>query len=501
VGTTELITKPAAGLLTYTAEALDTIYHLTSGHPYFTQLICFELFRLAMSQHKKEVTAEDVLAVLDNAMETGKGGLAWFWDGLPLAERFVLSAIAEVSGEKGTASTEEVRQLLKSYDLRFLGMEVTDAPHILVSWQILKEANREYEFTVELVRRWIRAEHPLANAKRDVENIVPRANRYFANGREAHQAGYLDDAIDDYRRAVTANPFHMRAQLGLAQALHERLLNLLSENNYQVGSHLNQDLDEAQQAFTKAYELDSAATKDSYLDFLDNLATYLYSNNYHQQAMVLAEKAQKLEFSQERADRIGRMAGALAIHRQSYFSWRMARWGAYGSVLVGLLAVILWLMWPSVWPNSSSSGAVITPAAPQEMVVLIADFEGSSEVSLSPAANLEAEWQSTFTHIRFERTNSVVQNEAMALEMAVPLGAVGVLWGDVTTNQITSHFTFVHLANPPTAESWLLAKDDVLTTTLTNAYLVTYAKALTVQFAQRGGVEQLIQLTNPAASP
>ncbi|NEQ86209.1 MAG: ATP-binding protein, partial [Moorea sp. SIO2I5] len=41
--TQELITKPAAGLLSYEPAAIQAIYQLSAGHPYFTQVLCFAI--------------------------------------------------------------------------------------------------------------------------------------------------------------------------------------------------------------------------------------------------------------------------------------------------------------------------------------------------------------------------------------------------------------------------------------------------------------------------
>jgi tetratricopeptide (TPR) repeat protein len=276
----ELITKPAEEHLQFAESAVQAIYDLTSGHPYFTQLICFELFRLGLSRDNKQVGARDVTAVLDSALETGKGGLAWFWDALPLAERFVMSAIAEISGPHNTASIDDVRQLLSRYDLRFLGMEITDAPNLLVQWEILHETPTGYQFAVDLVRRWILVEHPLGQAKREIENLVPRANRYFANAREAHQTGDIDEAIADYQRALQANPNHLRAQLGLAQALGEQ-----------------GDLLAAHDAYKRAYEMDQASCRDGLARSYDNFAAQEEQKRNWREAIIKLERAQEVAYA------------------------------------------------------------------------------------------------------------------------------------------------------------------------------------------------------------
>jgi AAA ATPase domain len=97
---TRLITKPAAGQLHYTEAAIDAILDLSAGHPYFTQVICFALFAQAREQNRWQVERPDVATVVDRAIEIGEGGLAWFWDGLPIPERVFFAAAADIAEMK-----------------------------------------------------------------------------------------------------------------------------------------------------------------------------------------------------------------------------------------------------------------------------------------------------------------------------------------------------------------------------------------------------------------
>ncbi|MDB9459242.1 ATP-binding protein, partial [Dolichospermum circinale CS-545/17] len=77
-----LITRPAKRVVTYQQNAIEKIFSLSAGHPYFTQLICYELFNLARERQISKINPEDVKTIIDKAIQTGEAGLAWFWDGL-----------------------------------------------------------------------------------------------------------------------------------------------------------------------------------------------------------------------------------------------------------------------------------------------------------------------------------------------------------------------------------------------------------------------------------
>jgi tetratricopeptide (TPR) repeat protein len=241
----ELIVEPIHGVIAVKDETIHAILRLTAGHPYFTQLICFETYNYLRSQNQRELSSVDT-GLVDQAIETGHGALNWFWEGLPRAERFVLSAIAHVTDAQGVASKAAIQQILEKHRIILTGLELQDAPERLVEWEILSRKGADaYHFTVELVRHWMLKAHPLESARRDVNFISKRAVQLYEVAREAHMAGMLEYSRDDYRKALAANPNHSGAQLGLAQVLFE------------LG-----EFEAAVEAFEKAYAIDEMSARD-----------------------------------------------------------------------------------------------------------------------------------------------------------------------------------------------------------------------------------------------
>lgn len=244
-----LIIEQAQGQLEYMPEAVEAILDLTAGHPYFTQLLGYAIYDALAREGRAVVTPADVEEAVERAMDLGMGGLVWFWDEFPPAERFVLSAIAHVTDNGGVAHQSRIRQVLREHGVRLQGIELSSAPALLTEWGIIYQPERDaYRFVVEFLRRWVRDKHSLAEAKRELESVSPRAISLYEAARSAHAEGDLATAIDDYRRALAANPNHTRAQLGLAQALYEQ------------GS-----LPEAIEAYERAHDLDQASAWDGLL--------------------------------------------------------------------------------------------------------------------------------------------------------------------------------------------------------------------------------------------
>ncbi|RME45613.1 MAG: tetratricopeptide repeat protein, partial [Chloroflexi bacterium] len=245
--------------LEYEPEAVESILDLTAGHPYFTQLMGYAIYDALSHDGRTVVTPKDVEDAIERAWELGMGGLAWFWDEFPPAERFVLSAIAHVTDNGGVAHLSRIRQVLREHGVRLQGIELSSAPAVLTEWGIIYQPERDaYRFVVEFLRRWVCSKHSLAEAKRELEIVSPRAISLYEAARSAHVEGDLATAVDDYRRALAANPNHTRAQLGLAQALYEQGC-----------------LPEAIEAYERAYDLDKASAWDGVLAARQDYAAQL----------------------------------------------------------------------------------------------------------------------------------------------------------------------------------------------------------------------------------
>lgn len=264
-----LIVEPAAGAIHYEDAAVERLLDLTSGHPYFLQLLCYELFDRTLRQGRSRVRVEDITDdILEVAMELGMGGLAWFWDEFPPAERFILSAVAHLTEGGEAASLRAISQALHAHGVSLQGMELSTAPVRLTDWGIVAQVGRDsYRFQVEFLRRWILSKHSLAEAKRELEQASVRAVALYEGARKLHQEGRLEDAEKTYRRALAANPNHARAQLGLGQALYE-----------------TQRLDQAIEAFERAYRLDPESARDGLVAAHRDLGSALESEGRFNQA-------------------------------------------------------------------------------------------------------------------------------------------------------------------------------------------------------------------------
>ncbi|WP_017654897.1 AAA family ATPase [Fortiea contorta] len=250
-----LITKPAEGLLEYSRDAIQTILQISAGHPYFTQIICFIIFRQARYENNLQVTAEDVENIIEPAMEIAEGGLAWMWQGLSITEQIVFAAVAEaqqIAIEQNQESPEEPLKLLEKF-----GVIPTDS--LIQASENLAENDflddTKCRVKVEFVRRWSIESHPL---KREISNLEILGQEYWKSLRDAantlHLQGNTARALILYEDILKINPNHFSTVLDLAEG-YSRL------GNYE----------KAVEFYARAYQFDSLRNKD---EFVRSLLAY-----------------------------------------------------------------------------------------------------------------------------------------------------------------------------------------------------------------------------------
>ncbi|NEN91306.1 MAG: AAA family ATPase [Okeania sp. SIO3H1] len=227
---TQLITKPAEGVLEYGEDAIAAILELSAGHPYFTQVICFQIFQQAEAEDNWQVKSADVdKMIVDRAIESAEGGLTWFRDGLPIPEQVIFSAVAEAQriAMKSAEVVKEPLTLLKEYGViptesLFQGVDR------LVEWGFLDlvESSElpwdevpKYKVKIELVRRWLLKRHSLRGEIQKLENLNSEANHIYKLVTELRQALVkLTIIIAIYGQVLEINPNHFQALFDLAEA-------------------------------------------------------------------------------------------------------------------------------------------------------------------------------------------------------------------------------------------------------------------------------------------
>jgi len=206
-----LITHPVEGLLEYDPQAVDSIYDITSGHPYFTQLICHELFSTCQQSRELSIREKDVEAVLEDVVERGTVNLKFTWDDASDIEKWALASLAHSADRLDNRGLAE---FLRKQRVRFSDSDLISGLLHLREKDVLTDQN---QFVIQLLRLWLQKNRPLEQVREELTEVNPIANRYIEIGLEFLNAGQYDKAIENFREALAVSPEHIQAQVNIAQ--------------------------------------------------------------------------------------------------------------------------------------------------------------------------------------------------------------------------------------------------------------------------------------------
>ncbi len=181
---TRLITDPSHGMLDFASGVPERIFDLTNGHPFYTQLLCQSLFEIASST-SRVATLVDVNEVVKRFLQNPAPHLVLSWNTLRAGEAAVGSMLALLQGDMGDAvEPAAIAARLKAE--RFpLPLKVPAVQRILNTlshsdWVAKQKERNAYRFTMELVRRWVAEERPIASltARQELE-LASRTASYM----------------------------------------------------------------------------------------------------------------------------------------------------------------------------------------------------------------------------------------------------------------------------------------------------------------------------------
>ncbi|MEJ2211441.1 MAG: AAA family ATPase [Anaerolineae bacterium] len=166
-----LITWPVDGVLTYDYGVARRVIEVTSGHPYYLQLVCFEILNRCAAAVEDLVSRE----IADFRL---------VWDQSTPPEQAALAALVSLRGARGVATAQEVRTALHKAGARTERGQVSVALERLAERGILERLGAlSYRFRVALLRDWL-------GQRLDLEEVA-RNTRWdaAARARDGREAG------------------------------------------------------------------------------------------------------------------------------------------------------------------------------------------------------------------------------------------------------------------------------------------------------------------------
>ena len=157
-----LVQEPVGGYgMRYDALALEKIWRVTAGHPYFLQLLCHSLVNLHNRVERNYITVADVNTALEEILTTGEAHFLYLWTGASPVERLAMIALSRMIPLSGQATPIQVVDYLEERGITIDRQSISQALHHLELREVLSsEAGRDlssresYRWRLGLLGLW-----------------------------------------------------------------------------------------------------------------------------------------------------------------------------------------------------------------------------------------------------------------------------------------------------------------------------------------------------------
>ncbi len=173
--TLRLIRKPVEGRVFYAEGVVENIYELTSGHPFYTQVVCTNVVDYLNGARRNRLVVEDLDEVLRTIIDNPPPQLVYAWEERNQQERVALSLLSEESaGIRDPATPAELLEAVErnNYPLDLKAEALHIALEDLYERKVLERTPEgAFYFRVDLFRQWIRRARSIW---RLVEEVQPK---------------------------------------------------------------------------------------------------------------------------------------------------------------------------------------------------------------------------------------------------------------------------------------------------------------------------------------
>jgi small GTP-binding protein len=235
-------------ILPFDASAIDMIFNITNGHPYFTQCLASTAFDHAEKNQMTTIQQSLIEENIVSSIKKHRNGVYWIWESLDTHQKVILYMIAIILEEKNDVSSTHIQQKAKEMGFEPAIKNLNDHLGILIKHRYIHQKNNAFSFHVEFIRKWI----VLENSKQDINHLMKYIDEnilfWLRNAKYYFKKGNYDESIDYCMEIYESEPDHFEALLYLGKC------------------HANKkNIDQALDFFRKASAINADRTKNDYL--------------------------------------------------------------------------------------------------------------------------------------------------------------------------------------------------------------------------------------------
>jgi len=173
--TRRLIIEPVQDRVIYHRNVIDAIVRLTSGQPFYTQVICQNIVDYLNENEKNLVLSSDLKLIVEEIFDHPLPQMIYFWDSLNDDEKVTMSLLGECLGDSMSyASTKDLIRLIRrnNYPVNLSEDTVHLTLEELFRTEVLSKSFEDsYRFRVGLFRAWIRRSHSIWQVIKEVKTL------------------------------------------------------------------------------------------------------------------------------------------------------------------------------------------------------------------------------------------------------------------------------------------------------------------------------------------
>ena len=160
-----LITEPLKDSVIYPQAVVESIYRLTGGQPFYTQVICQNLTDLLIDEGRADPSSEDLERIVREIVANPLPQMIYTWNSFPPWSRIMLSSLAS-SLEDASRWADSRRVIQYVWDSKIALPFSRERANVLLEDAYHREFLEKndaggFRFRMDVLRRWIQREHSI----------------------------------------------------------------------------------------------------------------------------------------------------------------------------------------------------------------------------------------------------------------------------------------------------------------------------------------------------
>ncbi|KPA19530.1 ATPase [Candidatus Magnetomorum sp. HK-1] len=151
----EMIQKLSADSVFFENDALEMIFQLTNGHPYFLQCIATSAFDYAIQYQKNSISTKWLQEILNLSIKRCQNGVYWIWNSLDVQEKKVLFIMALLDEQPKKSSEKSIMLIAQKKGIKLSKDEITDAIKTLNEKNYINQIKNRYFVSAPFLKKWI----------------------------------------------------------------------------------------------------------------------------------------------------------------------------------------------------------------------------------------------------------------------------------------------------------------------------------------------------------